>query len=214
VVRRLIGILIAGLVLAACAKHAPSRNLDLDLIRVTEAHMRTDTVGDGKFASVSTFVLVDAENHGSEGAYVSLGGELQDDEHHKVGDLNVQALYIPPGEARTYALVDTERVPRPTATSAKILVTGALIPEAPPVVRVEPKEIDDRDKIVMQGIVTNGADRPARAIVIASFHDERGKPMTRPFVTLELPAGGHAPVQFVGPRGSKHGTIFVGDAVF
>src|SRR5215510_15480241 len=80
--------LAAGLGLAGCTHGKPARNLDLDLIRVSpDARLRTDTVGDGQFASNASFVLVDAENTAAEGAYVTLGGELTDTAGALVGEL-------------------------------------------------------------------------------------------------------------------------------
>src|SRR5262249_57958648 len=65
--------------LGACGKSSPARSLDLDAIRISgDARMRTDVVGDGKFASTASFVLVDAENTAGEGAYVTLGGSFTD----------------------------------------------------------------------------------------------------------------------------------------
>ena len=55
------------------------RDLDLDKIDVSrDAKLRTDTVGEGTTESQATFVLVDAENTGKEGAYITLNGELAD----------------------------------------------------------------------------------------------------------------------------------------
>jgi hypothetical protein len=51
-------------------------------------------------------------------------------------------------------------------------------------------------------------------MVIASFHDADGRPMTRPFSMIRVAGNDQQTVQFVGPAGSRHGTIFVGDAVF
>ncbi|HEY5944817.1 MAG TPA: hypothetical protein VIV40_04970, partial [Kofleriaceae bacterium] len=65
--------------LVACGKHE-ARQLDRDLIHVTsDARLRTDSVGGGKFTDLATFVLVEAENTAKDGAYVTLGGELTDD---------------------------------------------------------------------------------------------------------------------------------------
>jgi hypothetical protein len=50
--------------------------------------------------------------------------------------------------------------------------------------------------------------------VIASFHGEDGRPMTRPFQTVELDAAKTRAIQFVGPPGSVTGTIFLGDIVY
>ncbi|MDB4955823.1 MAG: hypothetical protein JWO36_3392 [Myxococcales bacterium] len=201
--------------IAACAKGKPLRNLDLDVIRVTEARLRTDTVGDGEFASVATFVLVDADNTAKEGAYVSLGGELESADKTKVGELKTQSLWIPAGATRTFALVDLEHQARPAAAAAKIKVRGALVPETPPAAHVEEvREVDDYGKMVVQGTLVNDADRPGQVMVIASFHDADGKPMTRPFTMMNVEPKTRQSLQFVGPQGSKHGTIFVGDAIF
>ena len=203
------------LTLASCGKSKPSRNLDLDAIRLTgDARLRTDTVGDGAFASTSSFVLVDAENTAGDGAYVTLGGELTS-EGGVVGQLKPQSLWIPAHEVRTFALIDTERVPRPAATSARILVKGALIPDEPPRARITDLHVfDDYGKSVAQAYLVNDAPRLGKVIVIASFHDAHGQPMTRPFQTLEVDGNQKVPVQFVGPPGSKAGTIFVGDVIY
>jgi len=207
--------LVLLLTLASCGKSKPSRNLDLDAIRLTgDARLRTDTVGDGAFASTSSFVLVDAENTAGDGAYVTLGGELTS-EGGVVGQLKPQSLWIPAHEVRTFALIDTERVPRPAATSARILVKGALIPDEPPRARITDLHVfDDYGKSVAQAYLVNDAPRLGKVIVIASFHDAHGQPMTRPFQTLEVDGNQKVPVQFVGPPGSKAGTIFVGDVIY
>jgi hypothetical protein len=206
----------AGLGLAGCTHSKPARNLDLDAIRVSpDARLRTDTVGGAPFASTASFVLVDAENTAAEGAYVTLGGELTDASGAALGELNTQSLWIPPHEARTFALVDTRRLARPTAAAARIKVRGALVPDSPPRAHItDLHSFDDRGKIVVQAYLVNAADRPGQIMAIGSFHDAHGQPMTRPFQLLEVPARDRRVVQFVGPEGSTRGTIFVGDTVY
>jgi hypothetical protein len=202
---------------AACSGGGTkSRELDHDLIEVTpDAKLRTDTIGEGKFAEQATFVLVDAENHGTEGAYVTLGGELADGSGAVLGELRPQSLWLPPGEQRTFALVDRERKPRPSAAAARILVRGANIPTTPPPARVDAqREVVDEGRIVVQGTLHNDASRAGQITVIASFHDADHKPMTRPFSLVRVEANGSTAVQFVGPPGSQHGTIFVGDTLY
>jgi len=205
-----------ALALAGCGRSAPQRNLDLDAIRISgDARMRTDVVGDGKFASTASFVLVDAENTAADGANVTLGGELTDGAGATVGRLKAQSLWVPAHESRTFALVDIERVPRPTATSARIRVHGAVIPAEPPRAHIaELHAFDDRGKIVVQAYLVNTAERPGQIVVIGSFHDARDQPMTRPFQMVEIGGRERRVVQFVGPQGSTRGTIFVGDAVY
>lgn len=201
---------------AGCAKKSPSHDLDHDLIRVTsDARLRTDTVGGGEFTDTATFVLVEAENTAKEGAYVTLGGDLTDEHGTSVGTLRAQSLYIPSGELRTFALVDKERKPRPTAKAAKIFVRGARVPPMPPPAHVEAvRQVDDADKVVMQGVLKNDGARGGNIMVIATFYGEDGKPMTRPFSMIFVPPSGTQNVQFVGPVGSKRGMIFVGDLAY
>lgn len=205
--------LLAG---GACGRSEPQRNLDLDAIRISgDARMRTDVVGEGKFASTASFVLVDAENTAAEGAQVTLGGAFTDSTGAAIGELTSQSLWIPARESRTFALVDRGRQPRPTATAARIKVLGARVPtELPPAHIDELHAFDDRGKIVVQAYLVNTAERPGQIMVIGSFHDAHGQPMTRPFQMIEIAGRDRRVVQFVGPQGSTRGTIFVGDTVY
>jgi hypothetical protein len=201
--------------LLAC-EGSKTRELDRELIHVSpDARLRTDTVGEGKFEEQATFVLVDAENTGKEGAYITLNGELADAGGSVVGELRAQSLWIPAGEERTFALVDRERKPRPTAAAARIHVRGASIPAVPPPARVgELREVVDNGRIVVQGVLHNDGERAGNIMVIFSFHDAERRPMTRPFAMLRVEGHGTQPVQYVGPPGSVHGTAFVGDSVY
>ena len=203
------------LAIAACAK-SKSHHLDLDYIRVSaDARLRTDTVGVGQFLETATFVLVDADNTSKEGAYVTLGGKLADASGTELGQLRAQSLWIPAGETRTFALVDRERKPRPSSARARIEVRGALVPAVEPPDRVSNvKDFIQGDHAVATGTVENDADIPGAITLIASFHDDGGRPMTRPFTMLKVGPHAKMPVQFAGPPGSKHGTIFVGDALY
>ena len=205
-----------GVGLSGCPHSKPARNLDLDLIRVSpDARLRTDVVGDGKFASTASFVLVDAENAAAEGAYVTLAGELTSAAGAIVGQLRAQSLWVPAHETRTFALIDTERAARPTAAAARIVVRGALVPESPPRAQIaDLHSFDDHGRIVVQAYLVNPADRPGQIMVIGSFHDAHGQPLTRPFQMVTVRARDRQVVQFVGPAGSTRGTIFLGDMIF
>ncbi|MBA2544813.1 MAG: hypothetical protein H0V17_34530 [Deltaproteobacteria bacterium] len=220
--------------LAACGKGDPKRELDLDRIEVLGANMRTDTVGGGDFAETATFVLVDAKNLANEGAYVTLGGELVDASGMKISDLSPQSLWIPAGEIRTYALVDTERKARPTAKTARAKVRGASV-FPPPLARIEDVHtFDDHGQMVVQAYLVNDAPGDGVIMVVATFHDERGRPVTRPFNVVKIkgkqgPATvgdcrdaaidrdaefSKCPIQFVGPAGAKTATMFVADTIY
>ena len=177
--------------------------------------MRTDIVGDGEFTDTATFVLVDAENTSSEGAYVTLGGELTDAARAKVSDLTMVSLWIPPHKTRTYALVDTERKSRPTATAARIIMRGAQVPVAGPTAHVEDvHQFTDNGRIVVNGTLVNEADREGVLMVIGSFHDKDHRPMKRPFQMLDVAAKHSTTVQFIGPPGSVEGDIYTGDLAY
>jgi hypothetical protein len=202
--------------IAACGRSRPARNLDLDAIRISgDARMRTDVVGDGKFASTATFVLIDAENTAAEGAYVTLGGELTDAARTTVGELTSQSLWVPAHESRTFALVDRERAARPSSAAARIKVRGALIPDEPPRAHIaDLHSFDDRGQIVVRAYLVNDAARPGQMMVIGSFHDAHDQPMTRPFQMIPLGPHDRRVIQFVGPPGATRGTIFVGDVIY
>ena len=220
-------IFLAVAALAGCTSK-PARSLELDRIRViSNATLRTDQVSGGPgvvsakldatdpYASSTTFVLVDAENGAGEGAYVTLAGELTDDAGTVIGTLKAQSLWVPAGERRLFALVDDERKERPASTSARIVVRGALVPDSPPRARIEQLHaFNDYGKVVVQANLVNDAERIGKVVVISAFHDANGRPMTRPFQIIEVDRKQKKNVQFVGPPGSKTGTIFVGDVVF
>ncbi|HWU89146.1 MAG TPA: hypothetical protein VN253_17895 [Kofleriaceae bacterium] len=201
---------------AACKRREAAKGLDLELIRVsTDAVLRTDTVGGGAFTDTATFVLVDAENHGEVGAYVTLGGALVEQGGAEVGELKAQSLWIPAGESRTFALVDAERKPRPAARTVRIEVRGAVVPDDPPRARIEElHRFVDQDRLVVQAYLVNDADRIGQIVVIGAFHDEANRPMTRPFELVEIAPRSRQVVKFISPPRAKRGTIFVGDAVY
>ena len=220
-------------VLAIGCERTPKRELALDRIEVQGAHLRTDTVGEGQYIDTATFVLVDAKNTAAEGAYITLAGELIDASGAAVGSLVPQSLWIPSQESRTFALVDSERKARPTTKSARAKVRGATV-LPPPLARIEElHSFDDHGQLVVQAYLVNDSNRDGQIMVIGSFHDASGRPMTRPFDVVKikgahpgepgrcpssdsdkLPMASKCSVQFIGPKGAVRGTIFVGDTVY
>jgi hypothetical protein len=202
-----------ALVMLGCESSPRQRQLGLDHITVGAARLRTDTVGDGKFTERATFALVDAANDADEGAYVTLAGELLA-AGSAVGAFKPQSLWVPAHGERTFALVDSERVERASADGARVVIKGAAI-DTPPVMHVEAvRDVEDYGKRVVQGELVNTTDRPGTAMVIASFHDAHGEPMTRPFELVAVPASGRQGVQLVGPAGSVRGDLYIGDIVY
>jgi hypothetical protein len=203
-------------ILVGCARSEPARQVDPDLIRISPEHLiRHDQVGEGKFETRATYVLVDAENQADTDALVTLAGTLVDADGATVGTLRPESIRIPRGGRRTFALVDDQNAERAGATEARFEVRGAVVPRWTPSVRIhDVKVFDDRGKIVLAGNVTNEADRPGKIIVLAGFHDADGRPMARPFVLLEMGSKITETVRVVGPEGSKTGYLFLGDTTF
>jgi hypothetical protein len=201
---------------AGCARREPAERLDPGQVRLsTDRVLRTGPVGEGRWETRATFVLIDAENRSASDLLVTLEGTLQDGAGAAVGRLRAESLWVPRGGRRTFALVDAEHQERPTATGAQVTVAGAMVPRWAPRVRIHDAHIfDDRGRVMIAARVTNDADRPGAQIVFAAFHDAEGRPMARPHEVLQLGAGISRVVRFVGPEGSRTGYLFLGDATF
>lgn len=208
---------IAMTVFGCTKKPTNEREVDYSLLDIDTEHLllRHDTVGHDEWQSEATYALVDVHNRHTEDLMVTLGGAFVDDDGREVGPIHAESLRVPAGGVRMFALVDKERVKRDTATSVKARVLGAYVPNYPPPVQVTQGEVYRYgDRMVVNGMVENTADRPVRAIVIAGFYDSEGNLLKRPFTEMYIPENGQSPAQFVGPTGSVKGYIFVGDMVF
>ncbi|HUH02362.1 MAG TPA: hypothetical protein VML75_10215 [Kofleriaceae bacterium] len=191
--------------------------VDRGLVEVDSAHqhLRSDVIGQGEFESRATFVLVDARNSHDEDLLVTLGGELVDGNGAVVGTLRPESLRVPAGLKRTFALIDDQNAERPGATSARVQVNGANVPSYAPSIGVDEIHVyEEGDHLLASARIANKAERPAKVIVLSSFRDEKGMPITRPFMLIELDGGTSRPVDFRGPPGATSATIFVGDTVW
>lgn len=199
-------------ILCGCEKSRPLEKVDPSLLAIgTNVTVRTDTIGMDQHETTSTFALVDADNKGDRAARVTLGGVLVDADGQEVGRLRAETLWIPPRGRRTFALVDDEEASRPTATTARIDVRGAVHPRHDEPVKIEQGHVwKDGDRVVATAMVVNTADRPCTAVVLAGFHDQDGKPLMRPFSVFPIGGKIERPARFVGPSGSTTGYIFVG----
>lgn len=215
--------LVTALALGACQRTpaGEGREVDQHLVRqlvVVETgrmNLRTDAIGQGKWATQASFALVDAANRHGEDLMVTLGGSLLDAGGQVVGTLRPASLRIPAGGVRTFALVDDQQAVRGQAASARVDVLGAHVPGyAPTVVVTDGHQYRDGDRVVVTGRVQNAVDQPVRALVLGGFHDARGVPLTRPFVEMYLPGDASHPVELVGPPGSVSGYLFIGDLVY
>ncbi|MBX3160261.1 MAG: hypothetical protein KF773_30135 [Deltaproteobacteria bacterium] len=181
------------LLLVSCARTTPEKELDPQLIKpaVDRMRLRTDGVGERRWREESAFVLVDAENTSGEDAYVTLTGELMAADKTVLTALRPQSLYVPARASRTFALVDVDRKPRPTASSAKIVVRSALVAPTPLPAHVEdlhvfPNPDPTHPGVIAQAWLVNDADRVGQIVVTGAFHDGKDRPMTRPFRVVLL----------------------------
>ena len=211
-------LVVATGVAPACKKASwQQREVDHALVTVDKEHinLRHDTVGEGRFESQASFVLVDARNTHDTDLMVTLTGELVDGGGNPVGKLRMESLRIPAGGLRTFALIDAENALRPSATSARLEVTGAWVPGFPPPVVVSEGSVTrSDDRMVVAGTVHNTADRHVKVIVFAGFYAADGTPMTRPFTLMQLAGKSSHPAEFVGPPGASKGYLFIGQAIY
>lgn len=215
----LAGVLILAGLAPACtrARDRDAAEVERGLVALHTARMnlRHDRIGDGKWATDATFVLLDAENTHREDLMVTLSGELLDAGGRVVGALRPASLRVPAGGVRTFALVDREQKARPQATTARVEVAGAHVPAyAPPVVITDGHVHRDGDRVVVTGMVRNTAEQGVRVLVLGGFHDAAGVPLTRPFVEMYLAGNASHPLELVGPPGSVSGYAFIGDLAY
>ena len=193
------------------------REVDHALVEVDRAHLhlRTDMVGEGRFESPATFVLVDAQNTHTADLEVTLGGVLVDAGGQTVAELRAESLRIPAGGVRTFALIDDQNQARPSAVTARVEVTGAWPPDyPPPLVVAEGAVTRDGDRLMVAGTVHNTVDRHVKVIVLAGFYGADGTPLRRPFTLMELAGNTSHPAEFVGPEGATKAYIFIGQYVY
>ncbi len=210
--------LVAALVLGATAvagcTHRTDDSIDKALIRVSlGANMRTDTVENvpGK----ASFVLVDAENRAPVGGYVALRGTLVDATGATVGRLRPEEIYMPAGTSRTFVLLDADELARPTAVGASIEVASAVKLRRGNSIKVSDEVVHpDHDRVVAAANISNSATKAAKVVVLASFHDAAGKPLTRPFDVISIGAGATRAVRFVGPAGSTAAAVYLGQVTY
>lgn len=175
--------------------------------------VRTDSI-DGSTTS-ATFVLVDADNRGKDELMVILKGELVDAQGAAIAPLRRDALRVPAGGRRTFALVDDALQGHPNAVGAHVIVDSVYLPVAAMTMKIaQGTAYSDTGRAVAAGNLVNDSERPGKAVVIASFHDAQGVPMTRPFDVVEIGAHATKPVRFVGPPGSTSAQLFVGDITY
>jgi len=208
-----------AVVVGACKKPKgwEQHEVDYGLVHVhgDKLRLRNDTVGEGKFASKATFVLVDATNTHDADLMVTLGGELVDDEGRDVGELAVESLRVPSGGTRMFALIDKKRVTRAGATGARVRVVGAYEVDYPPPVQItDDRVVKDGDLLTAYATVRNTKPRYVKVIILAGFYDENDVPMTRPFTLMQLAGETSHPAEFPGPPGARKAYIFVGEMVY
>jgi hypothetical protein len=204
------------LMLAGCAKVPGVQYLDKNKVAVnTNAEIITDTIGQGRFETTATYVLVDATNQTGQDAVITLAGTIADARGVVLGPLRAESLRMADGESRTFALIDDQNMPRPEAKAASVVVKSAIVPDPAAPVRISNQTtFDDFGKTVIRATVTNDATISGSMIVIASFYDAEDRPMRRPFSLLTMGAKIERGVQFVGPAGSKKAMLYLGEIVY
>jgi hypothetical protein len=208
-------LVVALLILSGCPKRRDDvQTVDPSLVVVSPKQaLRTDPVGDE--GRTATFVLIDADNHAKDELMVVLRGDLLDAHGAVVGHLRHDALRVPAGGRRTFALIADPIAPVPAATRAQVEVERAYLPSGPAPMRITDGHVyDNQGRAVVAGYLVNDSKNAGKAMVIAGFYDANGTPMTRPWTLYDIGGGEKRAAQFVGPPGSKSAYIFVGETVY
>jgi hypothetical protein len=194
-----------------------SPEVDHDTVHVEADRLAlvTGPVGHDQWKSNATYVLVEAKNTGARDLLVTLSADLVDASRKVVGKTRRESLRLPAGGSRLFALVDDQQAERKTATGARVDVRGAEIVKYPANVVVTDGHVYfDQDRAVVAGYVLNNGDRPVKAIVLAAFFDEKGRPMKRPSTLFPLDGKGKRGMQMVGPAGSRAAYLFIGEVAY
>lgn len=210
---------VALLVLSvACGKSdwsSPEVSYDLIHVDADRLAVRTGPVGHDQWKSTATYVLVEAKNTADKDLMVTLSADLVDAGKKVVGRTRRESLRIPAGGSRLFALVDDQQVERPAAVGARVDVRGAQSVSYPaPVVVTDGHVYFDQDRAVVAGNVVNNADGEAKAIVVAAFFDDKGRPVQRPATLFRLAGKGKRGAQLVGPPGSRAAYLFIGEVQY
>jgi hypothetical protein len=194
---------------------APEVSYDVIHVDADRLAVKTGPVGHDKWKSNATYVLVEAKNTDSKDLMVTLSAELVDGDKKVVGKTRRESIRIPAGGSRLFALVDDKQVERPTATGARVDVRGAEVVDYPaPFVITDGHVYSDQDRAVVAGYLLNNADRPGKAMVLAAFFDEKGRPMKRTSTLFDIAGKGKRGMQFVGPDASRGAYLFIGEVQY
>ena len=193
----------------------PEVSHDLIDVEADRLAIRTGPVGHDKWKSEATYVLVEAKNTTEKDLQVTLSADLVDADKKVVGKTRRESLRIPAGGSRLFALVDDKQTVRKTATGARVDVRGAEAVSYPASVVVTDGNVYfDQDRAVVAGYVTNNTGNQVRAIVLAAFFDDKGRPMQRPSTLFPLAGKGKRGAQLVGPPGSRAAYLFIGEVQY
>ncbi len=194
---------------------SPEVSYDVIHVDADRLAVKTGPVGHDQWKSDATYVLVEAKNTAEMDLMVTLSADLVDADKKVVGKTRRESLRLPAGGSRLFALVDDKQAVRKTATSARVDVRGAETVSYPaPVVVTEGNVYFDQDRAVVAGYVTNNGGGEVRAVVIAAFFDDKGRPMQRPSSLFRLAGKGKRGTQMVGPPGSRAAYLFIGDVQY
>jgi hypothetical protein len=193
----------------------PEVSHDLVHVDADRLAVRTGPVGHDRWKSNATYVLVEAKNTDQKDLMVTLSAELLDADRKVVGKTRKESIRIPAGGSRLFALVDDKQVERKTAIGARVDVRGAEVVDYPaPFVVTDGHVYSDQDRAVVAGYVLNNADRPGKAMVLAAFFDEKGRPMKRTSTLFDIAGKGKRGMQMVGPDGSRGAYLFIGEVQY
>jgi len=211
--RTLLGIVV-GLAAVACGDARQPVEVPRDAVAVDPAAtvVLHGSVGAGPWETQATYALVSARNRSDQDLLVTVGGVLVGGTGRH--DLRSEALRVPAGGERLFALVDASGATRSDAVAEAWVLAAKPLTYPPPVAVTGGKVHPDQGRAVVAAFLENRGRTEARVPVIAAFYDDAGRPVARPFTVVTVAGGGKRGVQLVGPPGSVSAQLYTGEVQF
>jgi len=212
-----IGVLIVGLLGCTKMSKAPQEQIDASFVKIGEDSLaiREGRIGFGNSMRTASYVVVSVENTYGKKIAVTLGGSLLGPAGEILSELKPEFLVIPSGKIRVFALPTRATRPFANATSAKIELISARESEMVSRIKITEANIfNERDRITLKAYVENHTDSEVKVMVFGAFYDDKGKPVDRPALFVQIPAQEKKLVQFEGAKRSVRGQIYLGQMAF
>lgn len=160
----------------------------------------------------ASYVLVDVTNDTAEDRDVAVLGDLVDASGKEVEGLALDEMRVPAGGLRTFALVADRPVPEAVGAHLRVRSASPAIGQPSVIAQAHPFA-KEAERTVQGATIRSVVGRDGHVTLAATFRDDTGAILARPFVILELRGGTSRDFSFVGPVTATRADVFVTDVV-